>query len=151
MYGLRVYVPERTSSTPVADFTCRCGENRRARGAREIAALTAHAAGHRETCTAVEPRPCEHCGQPTRLLSNGQNGYPAHPECRQTWETRKVEVRRRDKAAERIKEREKQRYKARMLREQLERDGYAGDLINAILSGAALPDPEAEPEESDDD
>lgn len=151
MFGLSVHVPERSSSTPVADFTCRCGETRRARGEREIAALTAHAARHRETCTAVEPRPCEHCGISTRLLSNGQNGYPAHPECRGAWETRKPEVRRREKAAERIKEREKQRYKARMLREQLERDGYAEDLIDAILAGGALPDPEAEPEDLDDE
>lgn len=147
MYGLRVYVPERSPSTPVADFACRCGEKRRARGQLEIAALTAHAGRHRESCPSIQPRPCEHCGNPTRLLSNGQNGYPAHPECRQVWEARKPEVRRREKAAERIRNHEKQWHKARMLREQLTRDGYAADVIDALISGGALPDPDAEPED----
>lgn len=149
MFGLRVYVPERSSSTPVADFTCRCGEKRRARGGSEIAALTAHAGAHRETCEAIEPRACEHCGIATRLLSNGQNGYPAHKECREAWETRKPEVRRREKAAERIKKIEKQWYKSKVLREQLTRDGYAADVIDALISGGALPDPEVEVEEDD--
>ncbi|MEV0779191.1 hypothetical protein [Streptomyces sp. NPDC050428] len=82
-------------------------------------------------------------------MSNGQNGYPAHKECREAWETRKPEVRRREKAAERIKKIEKQWRKSRMLREQLTRDGYAPDVIAALISGGALPDPEADPEEDD--
>ncbi|MFD3520438.1 hypothetical protein [Streptomyces sp. NPDC058653] len=144
-----MYVPERSSSTPVADFTCCCGEKRRACGGSEIAALTAHAGAHRETCEAIEPRPCEHCGIATRLLSNGQNGYPAHKECRETWETQKPEIRRREKAAERIKKIEKQWYKSQMLREQLTRDGYAPDVIAALISGGALPDPEVEVEDDE--
>lgn len=150
MLGLRVHVPERSSSTPIGEFSCRCGARRRARGERDIAALVAYATTHPDDCPAAERKPCEHCGEPTARLSNGQNGYPAHPECREAWESRKPEVKRRDKAAERIKKVEKQWYKSRMLREQLTRDGYAPDVIAAIISGGALPDPEAEPEEEEE-
>lgn len=136
--------PWRRAGKPSATFACRCGEYRQAAGETAVTALSHGAAGHREICPLVTPRPCQHCGASTRSLSCGLTGYPACPACRDAWEARPVEQRRRESAAKAIGARENMRRKARKLREQLEREGHHPDVIDAIISGGMLPAPDEE-------
>jgi hypothetical protein len=120
---------------PTASYLCRCGATRQASGGRAVASLVQEWTDHQAACAARPERPCQHCGRPTRALSSGMSGWPACPDCYQEWADRQVEQRRCRHQADRIAAREAQRATARRLREQMERDGYAPDVITAILAG----------------
>jgi hypothetical protein len=124
-----------TANPARAAFACRCGLTRTAIGHIGVAALTADYRRHLTVCPLIPELPCQHCGQPTRARSSGNQGWPAHPECYDAWEHRVPAQRRREQQAKAIANRDRQRRNAARLRRDLIRRGYAPDLAAAIASG----------------
>jgi hypothetical protein len=143
--GLRVFAPSHprqpyagwSPSIPTAAAACRCGKQATAAGADQVAALVAAWSAHVDACESRPERPCQHCGTPTRHRSSGVSGWPACPDCYAAWAERPVEQRRRQHAASRIAAREAQRAKTARLRKQMERDGYAPDVIALVVAEMA--------------
>jgi hypothetical protein len=144
-YGLRITAPPHprqpyapwSPTIPEAEYRCRCGATATATGADQVQTLVTQWDTHLQVCPARPERPCQGCGTPTRILSSGASGWPTCPACRTAWADRPVEQRRRRHQADRIAAREAQRAKARRLREQLQRQGYAPDVIDLIVADMA--------------